>query len=84
MGMCKNCGCFVPDGAGTCIACGEPQNEKREDAMTNLVIKTNLLVMLEEYTRLNTSKDNQDSARKTIALALKAIDAYEKALDDEK
>lgn len=50
--------------------------------MTNLVIKTNLLVMLEEYTSLNTSKDNKDSARKTIALALKAIDAYPKDLDE--
>ena len=82
MVTCKYCGCWLPDGVDTCIACGKPQNQKQEDGMTNLTVKTNLLVMLEEYTSLNTSKDNKDTARKTIALALKAIDAYPKDLDE--
>lgn len=86
MGMCKICGCFVPDGAGTCIACWEPQTQMIRDRnviMTNQQIKRNLLVLLEDYNKKIDAEVWKTEARKTVILAFKAIDAYEKALDDE-
>ena len=44
--------------------------------MTNQTIKENLLVMLEGYTRTIGDTIAKSNARKTIMLALKAIDAY--------
>lgn len=90
MAHCKHCGCFIPDGIDTCLSCGKPQiqceekqrQEKHSNMMTNLTVKTNLLVLLEEYMALTRTKDNQDAARKTVVLALKAIDAYPDNLDE--
>lgn len=52
--------------------------------MDNLTVKTNLLILLESYMQLRSTKNskNEDNARKTIALAMKAIDAYPKDLDE--
>lgn len=83
MRTCKYCGCCLPDGADTCIACGKSQNQKREDIMTNQRIKENLLILLQEYTQRGFGQESKDNARKTVVLALKAIDAYGKELDEE-
>ena len=76
MRKCKYCGCFLPEGADTCLSCGKPQEEKKKVEMTNQTIKENLLVMLEGYTRTIGDTTAKSNARKTIMLALKAIDAY--------
>lgn len=52
--------------------------------MTNQTIKENLLSILTEYNKLSgTSDTNSNLAVKTVALAIKAIDAYEMFGDGE-
>lgn len=89
MATCKHCGCFLPDEANICVSCGKPQDQERDqdndessEIMTNLIVKTNLLVMFETYMQQITNIDYKNNARKTIALAMKAIDAYPKNLDE--
>lgn len=84
---CKYCGCYIPDGSDVCPSCNKKQDETNdiddmERAMTNLTIKTNLLVILEDYLKI-AKADYRDNARKTVVLALKAIDAYGKPLDED-
>ena len=76
MRQCKYCGCFLPEGADTCLSCGKPQEENKKVEMTNQTIKENLLVIMEYYTRYLEDLTEKSNARKTIMLALKAIDAY--------
>lgn len=76
MRECKYCGCFLPEGADTCLSCGKPQEENKKVEMTNQTIKENLLVMMEGYIRYLVDSKEKSNARKTIMLALKAIDAY--------
>ena len=89
MATCKHCGCFLPDEANICVSCGKPQDQERDQdndessiIMTNLTVKTNLLVMFEAYIQHSANRDYKYEARKTIALAMKAIDAYPKNLDE--
>lgn len=76
MRECKYCGCFLPEGANTCLSCGKPQEENKKVEMTNQTIKENLLVMMEGYIRYLVDSKEKSKARKTVMLALKAIDAY--------
>jgi len=69
MRRCEYCGCYLPEGADTCLSCGKPQEENKKVEMTNQM-------MLEEYTRTKSNTDTKNYARKTVMLALKAIDAY--------
>jgi len=56
--------------------------DARDDIMTNLTIKTNLLAIMEDYLKI-CNDEYRLPARKTVVLAIKAIDAYGKQLDEE-
>ena len=84
---CKYCGCYIPDGTDVCPSCNKKQDETnggdaRDNIMTNLTIKTNLLAIMEDYLKVCDEKYRLP-ARKTVVLAIKAIDAYGKPLDEE-
>ena len=76
MRRCKYCGCFLPESADTCLSCGKPQEENKKVEMKNQTIKENLLVMMEYYIKNSVGLTAKHNARKTVILALKAIDAY--------
>ena len=89
MRRCRFCGCCLPDGARKCLACGKTQDvgDDERSHMTNQTVKENLLIMLEEYAKLNVTDESKRNARKTTLLALKAIGLYDKEhckeLDEE-
>lgn len=53
------------------------ENERINIAVTNQTIKENLLRLLVEYDKSGVTEKSRDLAATTVALAIKAIDAYE-------